>query len=185
MITLVLGGVRSGKSEVAERSIALHGSPVTYIATALVDPEDASHVDRIERHRRRRPRVWTTVECPEPGRLADLLATTRGPVLVDSLGSWVVGHFGHRGRGGDEGAGFISRVDVATGELTAAIVTRTSPTVLVSEEVGMSVHPPSEAGRLFADAMGMVNQAVARVCDEVLLVVAGRVLSLPGRPEER
>jgi len=48
----------------------------------------------------------------------------------------------------------------------------------VSEEVGLSVHPPTDAGRRFVDALGELNQAVAAVADDVLLVVAGRVLPL-------
>ncbi len=179
MITLVLGGVRSGKSAVAERRVSTHGESVTYIATAAVDPEDAAHVDRVERHRRRRPRDWITVECADPRRLPGLLASTRGPVLVDSLGTWVAGHFDRGGPRAGAGSGFGSRVGHSTDELISALVARNSPTVLVSEEVGMSVHPPSEVGRLFADALGMVNQKVAGVSDEVLLVVAGRVLILP------
>jgi adenosyl cobinamide kinase/adenosyl cobinamide phosphate guanylyltransferase len=55
---------------------------------------------------------------------------------------------------------------------------RTGDAVVVSEEVGLGVHPSSELGRHFRDALGDVNQAVAAVADRVLLVVAGRVLPL-------
>ena len=51
--------------------------------------------------------------------------------------------------------------------------------MLVSEEVGLSVHPPTEIGRLFVDVLGELNRAVAGRADRVLLVVAGRVLDLP------
>jgi adenosyl cobinamide kinase/adenosyl cobinamide phosphate guanylyltransferase len=56
--------------------------------------------------------------------------------------------------------------------------------VVVSEEVGLGVHPATEDGRRFRDALGTLNQAVAAVADEVLLVVAGRILRLdaPGAP---
>ena len=50
--------------------------------------------------------------------------------------------------------------------------------IVVSDEVGLGVHPSTEAGRRFRDALGLVNQAVAAVADEVLLVVAGRALRL-------
>jgi adenosylcobinamide kinase/adenosylcobinamide-phosphate guanylyltransferase len=63
--------------------------------------------------------------------------------------------------------------------LVAGLVGRTGPTVVVSEEVGWAVHPPSEAARRFVDVMGTLNQAVAAVADEVRLVVAGRTLVLP------
>ena len=55
-------------------------------------------------------------------------------------------------------------------------------TVVVSEEVGLAVHPDQEIARRFVDALGWLNQAVAEAADEVLLVVAGRVLELGRDP---
>ena len=72
-------------------------------------------------------------------------------------------------------------VDVAG--LVAALRRRAEPTVVVTEEVGLSVHPPTEAGRRFADALGQLNLAVADAADQTLLVVAGRVLPLAA-PDE-
>ncbi|HXX90289.1 MAG TPA: bifunctional adenosylcobinamide kinase/adenosylcobinamide-phosphate guanylyltransferase [Acidimicrobiales bacterium] len=164
MITLVLGGARSGKSVVAERLAAGLGGPVTYMAT-LVTGDDADLGARIDVHRRRRPADWTTVE-PGPG-LAGALRTTTGTVVVDSLGPWVA-------------AAPAMAVDAA--DLCAALVGRRGDTVLVSEEVGMGVHPATEAGRAFRDALGSLNQAVAAVADDVLLAVAGRVLRLEDGP---
>jgi adenosyl cobinamide kinase/adenosyl cobinamide phosphate guanylyltransferase len=68
--------------------------------------------------------------------------------------------------------------------LCAAMTGRGADTVVVSEEVGLGVHPATEEGRRFRDALGTLNQAVAAVADEVLLVVAGRILRLdaPGAP---
>ncbi|MEM9034900.1 MAG: bifunctional adenosylcobinamide kinase/adenosylcobinamide-phosphate guanylyltransferase [Actinomycetota bacterium] len=161
MITLVLGGTRSGKSEVAERLAAEHGPAVTYLATALLDPSDADHAARIERHAARRPDGWQVQEVG--GALAHHLRSTDGPVLVDSLGTWLAAH---------------QDLDADVDALVAALVARAAPTVVVSEEVGMSVHPPTEIGRRFQDRLGSVNQAVAHVADRALLVVAGRTLEL-------
>ncbi|HTZ08490.1 MAG TPA: bifunctional adenosylcobinamide kinase/adenosylcobinamide-phosphate guanylyltransferase [Acidimicrobiales bacterium] len=174
MITLVLGGARSGKSAVAERLAARLAPPVTYVATLAVR-DDADLARRVEVHRRRRPPSWDTVEVApgEPGELGAVLRTLTGSVLVDSLGPWVAG----TGPGPVDDDG-----------LCAALRARRGDTVVVSEEVGLSVHPSSEAGRHFRDALGSVNQAVARCADHVLLVVAGRVLALaavedgPGGP---
>jgi len=162
VITLVLGGARSGKSAVAERIAARAGtSPVTYVATAVIDPGDADHVARIEAHRARRNPAWATVEAGAD--LADVLRATTGTALVDSLGTWVTAH---------------ERMRVDVGALVAALAERTGDTVVVTEEVGLGVHPSSELGRQFRDALGAVNVAVAEVADEALLVVAGRVLHL-------
>lgn len=164
MITLVIGGTRSGKSVVAERVAAACGDDITYLATAWVDPDDADHAARIDAHRARRPAGWRTIECPAPGDLPAALIATSGPVLIDSLGTWVAGH-----------PDLV--VDAAT--LLDALAVRRAATVLVSEEVGASVHPESAIGRRFVDALGTLNQQVAAVADRVLYVVAGRAIELP------
>jgi nicotinate-nucleotide--dimethylbenzimidazole phosphoribosyltransferase len=162
VITLVLGGTRSGKSVIAERLAASLPQPVTYVATGGIDDDDADLSARIAAHRTRRPSDWTTVEAG--AELAGALhAHPGGTALVDALGSWVAQHAD-------------LHVDVAA--LLDALRARQGDTVVVSEEVGLSVHPPTEAGRRFVDAMGELNRAVADVADRVLLVVAGRVLSL-------
>ena len=167
MIVVVLGGARSGKSEVAERRItALAGpDPVTYVATARQDRADPGWEDRIARHRDRRPQHWATVDAGAD--LAGLLITTHGPVLLDSLGPWVAAQVDQ---------------DPDRAALAEALVGRRGHTVVVSDEVGLSVHPPTAVGRWFVDALGAVNRAVVAVADETWLVVAGRVVALAPEP---
>lgn len=164
MITLVLGGARSGKSELAERLTANHPAPITYIATAVA-PDD-EFAARIAAHRDRRPSEWKTVEAG-----ADIVGALRdaggGTVLIDALGPWVAAH--------DD---FVTD----TAALVTTLTTRRGDSVVVSEEVGLSVHPSSDAGRRFRDALGDVNRAIADVADEVLFVIAGRVLPLDPMP---
>src|SRR5690606_16556083 len=145
MITLVLGGARSGKSQVAERLADRAGGPVTYVATAVVDEADPDHLARIEAHRARRPDGRATVEAGAD--LAGALARTAGTVLVDSLGTGVTA------------SGEAMAPDVA-GRI-AALRSRAGDAVVVSEEVGLGVHPSSELGRRFRDVLGTVNVAVA------------------------
>ena len=165
MITLVLGGAASGKSEVAETLAARAGGVVTYVAT-LIEGDDEDLAARIRAHRARRPAPWATVEV-SGGSLPDTLAHIPGTVLVDSLGPWVAG---------------APDMWVDASALCAALCDRDGDSVVVSEEVGWGVHPTSEAGRAFRDALGRVNQVVAAVADEVLLVVAGRTLRLEPGP---
>ncbi len=164
MITLVLGGARSGKSAVGERLAAALGPDVTYVATAVVDPGDDEFARRIQQHRVRRPPSWTTIEAGAD--LPAILTALHGPALVDSLGTWVAACADPGGPPADHDA------------LCRALARRTGDTVVVSEEVGLGVHPSSEAGRHFREVLGTVNQAVADVAGDVLLVVAGRVLPL-------
>lgn len=165
MIALVLGGARSGKSVVAERLVGSLSTSVTYLATAEFDTEDLEFVGRIEQHRERRPKTWSTVEAGS--NLANQLALIKGVVLVDSLGTWVAAH-----------EAFAVDVDA----LVDALARRQSDTVLVSEEVGLGVHPSTELGGSFRDALGLVNQRIADVADRVVLVVAGRILPLERSP---
>jgi adenosylcobinamide kinase/adenosylcobinamide-phosphate guanylyltransferase len=176
-IVLVLGGARSGKSEVAERLVAAVSSTraVTYIATgqnadAAVDPAWAA---RVAAHRARRPSPWETVEVGADGDLAAAVGSAAGVVLVDSLGTWLAGL-----------PAFGAETDAATPLLRAFDSRRATgwPTVVVSEEVGLGVHPSSAAGQLFRDALGALNRQVADAADQVLLVVAGRVLPLSEIP---
>lgn len=164
MLTLVLGGARSGKSAVAERLAAAAPPPVTYVATARVEGDD-DLARRVAAHRARRPPSWRTLEPAAwaGDGLPALVRSLPGTVLVDALGSWVAG-----------APGFA--VDAEC--LCEALRSRSGDTVVVSEEVGLGVHPATEAGRQFRDALGALNQAVAAVADRVLLVVAGRVLTL-------
>lgn len=164
-VILVLGGTRSGKSEVAERIAAGVGGAVTYLATGSTDGSaGASDLNaRIARHQQRRPSDWTTVECGA-GLAAALRARPGGTVLVDSLGTWLAAHHDFAAN---------------TADLVAAITARRGTTIVVSEEVGLAIHPTTELGRRFVDALGSLNQAVAAEADEVALVVAGRTLWLP------
>ncbi len=169
MLTVLLGGTRSGKSALAEQlaqqAAAQDGQSVTYIATAAVDADDEEHVRRVALHRARRPSSWVTLECQQTSDLVSQLRELPGVVLVDSLGSWLVRH-----------PDFVTDTDALLSALRAR--GRTAPTLVVTEEVGWSVHPPTELGRRYIDALGAVNQQVAVVADRVLLVVAGRTLEL-------
>jgi len=155
-VTLVLGGARSGKSAVAE---SLIGDGCVYVATAEVTDDDMAA--RVAAHRDRRPTWWTTVETDDIA--AALRDHSERAVLVDSLGTWIAR---------------APQFCVDTDDLLDALAHRTAPTVLVSEEVGLGVHPETEVGRHWRDAIGEVNQRLAAVADDVLLVVAGRVLHL-------
>lgn len=136
----------------------------TYVATARIDPSDQDLAERIAVHRSRRPPSWTTTEVTEAATLPRALRGTEGTVLVDSLGTWVAAS---------------PDLTIDPDELVRALLERDGDTILVSDEVGLGVHPSSDEGRHFRDVLGELNQAVAAVAGDVLLAVAGRVLALP------
>ncbi|MFC6020571.1 bifunctional adenosylcobinamide kinase/adenosylcobinamide-phosphate guanylyltransferase [Plantactinospora solaniradicis] len=165
---LVLGGIRSGKSEFAE-ALVEDVPAVRYVATATTGADDPEWVARIDAHRARRPARWTTEEAnADPSRLAELIngAEPGETLLIDDLGGWVTVLLDPAHQPAD---------DVATiGELSAAIRDCTARLVLVSPEVGLSMVPMTPLGRVYADALGATNQSVADACDAVVLVVAGQ-----------
>ena len=169
MRVLVTGGVRSGKSRHAE-SLLADRAAVAYVAPGPVR-DDADWAARVARHRARRPAHWTTLET---GDLTAALATP-GPVLVDCLGTWLTRLIDDAGlwdaRSEDVSAYVEEQVDAAIGVLHDDVV-------LVTNEVGWGVVPEHRSGRLFRDLLGEVNVRFAAACDEVHLVVAGRVLRL-------
>ena len=173
--TLVLGGVRSGKSSWAERQLGGHDR-VDYLATAA-ERDDADWARRIAEHRQRRPAHWRTVQTLE---LAAALAAPAVPLLVEDLGNWLARTIDRTG-GWD---GELSGLRAATAELVSAWRESPGRVVLVSNEVGSGIHPESRSGRIFADELGRLNTALAADADEVVLVVAGLPLWLRTPPEQ-
>lgn len=175
MKVLVTGGVRSGKSGHAE-GLLEHEETVTYVAPAPTpdDDPDPDWAARVVAHRARRPATWTTLESRD---LAGALSLD-GAVLVDCLGTWLAAVLDEAEAWelpSDEVQALVeSRVETAV----AALASASGPVVLVTNEVGLGVVPEHRSGRLFRDVLGTVNQRLAAACDEVHLVVAGRVLVL-------
>jgi nicotinate-nucleotide--dimethylbenzimidazole phosphoribosyltransferase len=181
MRVLVLGGIRSGKSEFAEALVA-DVDRVRYLATAIEGSGDPEWSARLAAHRARRPEHWVTEEVGgAPERLATLLsgADPSDVVLVDDLGGWLNATFQADGDWSDPG-----RAEAAIEALAEAV--RACPAerlVLVTPEVGLTVMPATEAGRTFADANGVLNRRVAAASDGVVLVVAGQGAWLRGGPD--
>lgn len=166
---MVTGGVRSGKSTHAEALLSDRPT-VRYVAPGPAY-DDADWAARIAAHRARRPASWTTVETHD---LAVALATD-DPVLVDCLGTWLTAVVDDAGLW-EAHTGVV--LELVEERVSAALEVLGDDVVLVTNEVGLGVVPEHRSGRLFRDLLGTVNQRFAAACDEVHLVVAGRVLKL-------
>ena len=174
MRILVTGGVRSGKSRHAEELLADAGA-VTYIAPGRpADGQDPDWDARVAAHRARRPAGWSTVETAD---LVTALGNAEGAVLLDCVSTWVVAVVDEAALWEADSAHVHAVVAARTDALCEALQ-RTSDAVVVTNEVGLGVVPAHRSGVLFRDLLGTVNQRVAAVCDEVHLVIAGRVLRL-------
>ena len=174
MRVLVLGGIRSGKSEWAETVIAASvraGRPVRYLATGAVADDDA-WAARVQAHRDRRPQHWSTVENTDVA--TQLRSDDASPILVDDVGGWLTATMD---RAGAWTGGLVSaEID----DLVDAVAGFGEELVLVSPEVGMTVVPETVSGRRFADELGTLNQRLAELCDRVVLVVAGQPVTVKG-----
>ncbi|MBI5136016.1 MAG: bifunctional adenosylcobinamide kinase/adenosylcobinamide-phosphate guanylyltransferase [Nitrospirae bacterium] len=170
MRTLVLGGTRSGKSLYAES--LLDGAPrVRYVAT--LRPDDVECVQRIRRHRERRPHGWELVEAgPHLGAALDGLAPDTS-VLVDGITLWLAALL-------DDGAAAANPEPAV--EMAVARLTALPSVVIVADDVGGGLVPESALARRFRDLAGELNQRLAAACDRVVLVTAGLPLVLKGPP---
>lgn len=169
MLTVLLGGARSGKSALAEELARRSGAAVTYIATCPRIEGDDDLADRIDRHRADRPGAWTTIE--EELRLASAIESAgEGFLIVDCLTLWV-SNLRHHGRG-EEDIADASRRSIA------AIRRHRGDAVVVSNEVGLGIVPADASTREYRDVLGRVNQAWAGAADRALLMVAGRATPL-------
>ena len=170
-VTLVLGGARSGKSRYAQQ-LAEQSRHVVFVATAKASDEEMRA--KIERHREDRPKEWPTVE--EPLDLPKVLAEHEiesEVIVVDCLTIFAANLLEAEG---EDNAAIEGRIE----SLCDALRTAQCNVVLVSNEVGNGVVPPYPVGCRFRDLLGEINQKVARVADDVVLMVAGLPLALKG-----
>jgi adenosylcobinamide kinase/adenosylcobinamide-phosphate guanylyltransferase len=175
-ITLVLGGVRSGKSRYAQ-TLAAGVSPVAFIATARQADSDEEMQRKIERHRSDRPQEWRTIE--EPLDLASVLAEQGSSyriIVVDCLTLYAANLL-------DAEHGDLLSIEDRLRRFYEALRSAPCSVALVSNEVGSGIVPAFPEGRKYRDLLGEINQRVASAADNVLLMVAGLPLALKGVAE--
>ena len=167
-VFLLIGGARAGKSSLAARLAHKTSLPVTFVATAEAGDEEMEQ--RIARHRAERPAEWTTLE--EPVALAQAVdrAGADDTVIVDCLTLWVSNLI----LAGHDDEEVQARAEAAAAQAAG----RAGRTLVVTNEVGLGVHPTSDLGRRFRDLLGRVNAIWADQAEEVILVVAGRAMTL-------
>ncbi len=180
---LIVGGQRSGKSRQAERLAqawqrAEAGHTVTIVATALAF--DAEMQARIDKHRADRPASFATVEAPLALTAALREAAAPGRLLlVDCLTLWLTNWLMPMDDAPDLPGWAAERQ-----ALLDALPTLPSPVVFVSNEVGWGVSPMSREARFYVDELGRLNQAVARRCQNLTLMVAGQAWTRTVEKEE-
>ena len=177
---LILGGVRSGKSQFAQEMASRMGEGVLFVATG--EPLDEEMRQRIEEHRRMRPSNWRTVEAPlRVGRRISEEIGSAEVVILDCLTLLVSNVIGECGDPEQVDAGLVSeKLAVEIEELAACIEKVEASFILVSNEVGMGLVPDNRLGRLYRDCLGKANREVAQRADTVYFMIAGIPMVVKG-----
>lgn len=170
MITLVLGGTRSGKSRYAQQLARQLCERPLYVATSR--PWDADHQARIARHQRERGPEWRTLECEIE---LDSLPLDGEVAVIDCVTLWLTNLFSDA-----DGERCLARARAIIDRLTE----RRAQLFLVSNELGQSLHAPTEIGRKFVDLQGLVNQHIAARAQNVAWMVAGIASYVKGAAPE-
>lgn len=172
-LIFVLGGARSGKSTYVETRARQEGESVLFVATAEAFDDDMR--DRIARHRADRPASWHTLEAPRDlgSRLtAALNAGAYDTVVVDCVTLLASNTLLALPDDADQNAATSAVLREVDG-LLAAYAASEARWLVVSNEVGMGIVPPTRLGRLYRDTLGRANQRIAAAATDVLLIVAG------------
>lgn len=173
-ITLIGGGVRSGKSAYAVKLALAAGSRRTFIATAQAFDHEMKQ--RITAHQAERGAAFTTLEAPLALGHAIAQSRQQDVVLIDCVTLWL----SNRLLEGAESSTILRELqealDLARGGRAQVI--------FVTNEVGMGIVPESALGRAFRDLAGHANQLLARQVDRVCLATMGLILQLRPGPCE-
>ena len=169
MLTVLLGGARSGKSTAALRLAATAGGAVAFIATSpRIDGDDDLDA-RIAAHRAERPDDWTTIETEiDLGEAIDSVAG-ESTLVIDCLTVWL-GNLTHHGHD--------DSIDRYSADALDAIARRHGDTIAVTNEVGLGIVPADAMSRRYRDQLGRINQRWVAASDRTVLLVAGRALDL-------
>lgn len=170
-LVLILGGMRSGKSRYAVE-YAKNSDSVAFIATARAEDEEMK--ERIEEHKRNRPKEWKTYERHRNvASLLTRIAGERNTILIDCVGALIANMLFDDATDEDIVTEFQVMIDIVKESDTEVVV--------VSNEVGCCLVPTNELGRRFADILGTINQKLAEAADEVLFMLAGIPIRLKGQ----
>ncbi|MFI3156087.1 MAG: bifunctional adenosylcobinamide kinase/adenosylcobinamide-phosphate guanylyltransferase [Methylococcaceae bacterium] len=159
MKSLFIGGIKSGKSRLAEAYIldqATTDKPYYLATNEFFDDEMQA---RIRIHQQRRQDLFITIE--EPVKLFETLQKCRGPVLVECVSMWLNNQLYHK----------ISEADIL--QELEAVLQLSCDMVLVHNEVGLGIIAGNRLARQFADLSGKAAQLMGRHCDQVFFCSAG------------
>ena len=165
-IIYISGGQRSGKSEFGEQLAFRYSEKPLYIATSRI--WDDSHAERIRIHQERRKEQWQNVEVEKE--LSNIRLEGR-TALLDCVTLWITNFF-------DDHQYLGEKALAAAMQEWDSFIQQEGRVIVVSNELGMGLHPMEKGGRDFIDLHGKINQHIAGMAQEAYFMVSGNAIKV-------
>ena len=163
-IILITGGTKSGKSEFAEY-LAKDEKKLSYVALSEKNVDDKEWQEKIKLHKKRRPKDWILIETPD---LLNTLRKENGPLLIDSIGGFVMKNIGK------EHEEWSKKMN----SLIDLLLKRKSITFIVGEQVGWSLVSEYKIGNTYIERIGELQKRITKISKDNWLAINGRVIKI-------
>ena len=163
-IIFITGGTKSGKSEFAEY-LAKVEKNISYVALSEINPEDKKWQEKINLHRKRRPKNWNLIETTD---LLNTLRKEKGPLLIDSIGGFVMKSIGKK----------QNEWTTNMNSLISLLMKRKSITIIVGEQVGWSLVSEYKIGNTYIERIGELQKRITKISKDNWLAINGRAIKI-------
>tara|TARA_Y100000991_G_scaffold104_1_gene83 strand:+ start:200 stop:760 length:561 start_codon:yes stop_codon:yes gene_type:complete len=163
-IIFITGGTKSGKSEFSEH-LAKDIKNLSYVALSENNHDDKEWQDKINLHRKRRPKDWKIIETTD---LLKTLCQEDGPLLIDSIGGFVMESIEK------EPKEWSTKID----SLIRLLMKRKSVTFIVGEQVGWSLVSEYKIGNIYIERIGELQKKITKISKDNWLAINGRAIKI-------
>ena len=163
-IIFITGGTKSGKSEFAEH-LAKEQKKLSYVALSENNIDDKGWQEKINLHRKRRPKDWKLIETTD---LLNTLSIEDGPLLIDSIGGFVMESIGKE----------HNEWSTKMHSLISLLMKRKSITLIVGEQVGWSLVSEHKIGNTYIERIGELQKRITKISKDNWLAINGRAIKI-------
>jgi len=163
-IIFITGGTKSGKSEFAEH-LAKNVKNLSYVALSENNDDDKEWQEKIDLHRKRRPRDWKLIETTD---LLNTLTKEEGPLLIDSIGGFVMESIRKDN----------NEWSTKLHSLISLLMKRKSLTYIVGEQVGWSLVSEYKIGNTYIERIGELQKKITNISKDNWLAINGRAIKI-------
>ena len=163
-IIFITGGTKSGKSEFAEH-LSKEIKKLTYVALSENNYDDEEWQDKINFHRKRRPKYWKLIETTD---LLNTLIKEDGPLLIDSIGGFVMESIDKE----------ITEWIIKMNSLIKLLKKRRSLTFIVGEQVGWGLVSEYKIGNTYIERIGELQRKITKISKDNWIAINGRAIKI-------